>query len=262
MMKRILLLIALLVLSSPAYATDWTQEDSCLFAYLYEVSGDPTTDSCGNSNGDYINTPTHATATPPASGDGYEGDSTGYFDLDIADGFDGSDQTVESTDLSGVSWINLDNLAADEAAVITKYQVSSNTLKSFLWRINQDGDVALFTYDGADQEQTDTSTPNVSTAQWEHVAFLLTDNTNIDILINGVEATVYANQNIVSIQNTTTSIAVGRWESVNDELDGDVDETALFNVLLDDTDINNIMEFGLSPAETAGGLKLYDVTVH
>lgn len=154
--------------------------------------------------------------------------------------FDGIDDGIDTTDIANVegaltisAWINVDDLT-NGYVILAKYH-STNSLKSWLFRINSTSELAFYTYNGSAQAVI-ASTNTISSDTWTHILMTF-DGTagtdKVDFYINGALCTLNAtNDDTYVPANTATVITMGRWASATGFNDGISTEEAIWNVEL------------------------------
>lgn len=245
-MKRILLLILFLLLSSPADATDWTADANCMGAWLMEVDEDPLTDSSGEGNTaalDSANNPDYLTADPPDSGDNFNGTSIGYYDFSGDFATMNASMMESKSAITTVSWIYLDTQSNEDALIgkDNSYRVylpdSGRELATYIKASNNDYSI----YRANDDNY-------FTTGSWQHAATTWASPHTHVFYKNGVAAVsivaIYVVGNPASNADNASSFMFGE----DNQLDGKMDETAMFDTVLDGTDINDIMDNGLVQA--------------
>ena len=247
MTKRILLAILLLLLSSNVYAYNWCGDSNCQGCWLMEVDEVNLTDSSQNTNTAAIlgaGEPNYATATPP---DTY---SVGYYT------FDGDDDTLEVTkhasiepanDFTLLCWSRLtDDKSGDWHSFFSKlYDEGGEPYYSYDFRfrggVNDDLSIQINvegTRTWSDQVLDDSGLLNV----WTHWA-VVREAENIRMFIDGGKLGNDSDEGAGAITYYATNLNMGG--TSNENLQGDMDECAIFDTALDGTDLDDIIANGL-----------------
>ena len=251
MIKKLLLrlmVLSLLVLlvHSPTWATDYTQDANVVGAWLIDVDEDPVQDASSNNIdlGHGVTSPTFGTSTPdpPAA---Y---SDGYYT------FGGSavilttnDNDIQLTsDFSYVIWVYptaddaQSNIMGKRDATGGNYQANFRLLNAPSARnpslLNSSGSVA--------------ASAGIADATWTHLAVTNDDDGNTIHYSNGA-----TNGSATSPANASKAIrwSVGRRENDSGPFPGNLTQVAAFDDVLDSTEINDIKDNGLVPIVVAAG---------
>ncbi len=154
----------------------------------------------------------------------FDGDND-YVDL-------GENIIVENTDLTLSAWVYLEDLTVDEKTIISKYDSSGNSEKSFLLRVDDvSGIIEFFTHDGSLQKWKRTAWNTISTNMWYHVVVVYDESENdAHIYVNGeLKPNSEADDVLSKIQDTDTPITIGTWFTGNDPFEGSIDEVRIYN---------------------------------
>ena len=188
-----------------------------------EGTGSTAYDASGNGNNGTLTNGPKWTAGKSGSALQFDGVDD-YVDC-------GESIVVENTDLTLSAWIYVNDLSADERAIIAKYDSTANSERSFLFRVETGGALSFFTHDGVTQTYKRTALDSVSIETWYHIAVVYDDSAN--------DATIYVNSipipnslqddTLTNIQDTTTNITIGSWASANDRMDGSIDSVRIYN---------------------------------
>jgi hypothetical protein len=273
-MKRILLITLALALASPAYArmslpfigtavvsgetpTDYTNDANCIAAFFMNSAGDET-DQTGNGN-----TLTEGTAGDiPTSSDvpsGYSGTSRD-FDNDDDEGLyqaDGGDLDISGNqDFSLVAWVKAET-AALSMMLIGKYTSTlDNRQYQIGYRTDSDSMNGYVSADGTNFSKAIGATTTIDDGNWHHVAMVFNydaGGSTITIYVDGDEDTnstnnpkshtggIYDGDAIFGLgaaYSTAAIIADSTW-------DGKIDEVGVFDRVLSESEIEEIMATGL-----------------
>lgn len=238
---KLTVLILLLTLLNPlqVYATDWVNEASCDYAYLVtETSGTNLADSCGGDDDGTIEngTPTFENSSKPAAYVNNYLDNAGDANIHVPDTYN------ISTTMSHVLWVDYDGWGNNQAVWYSN---------NHLWYTDGTparGFVVFINYDTTDINgiASENTVPAAST--WFHLAWTLTGGT-FKLYVDGVEVTAWdsgpnAGATNMAFQNDLHIMG----ESSRRWINGRFTEFAGFSVALSGTDINDIMDSGLSQA--------------
>jgi hypothetical protein len=233
----------------PSGATDYTKDADCVFAcYMNgettEVDRSGASGNLSVSDGDTIE---RSTTVPT----GYSGYSRTFATAD-ADGLYHADELA--TDINGVdaqwtivAWIYRSSVGATQA-VVSKYNTSAN--RQYILYAGLDNDMGAFA-SGDGTNITQSWTPNNSigsTSTWYHIAYVC-DDVNLTGYLNGDVATS-AGENPLSYTNglydgsALFSIGV-RIADGGFGFDGLIDEVAVFKRALSESEIEEIMTYGI-----------------
>lgn len=228
------------------FGTDYTQDANCKGAWLMELDEDPLTDSSGNGNTMALasaGNPNFLTTSPPAP---Y---STGYYDYNI-NSFTSTAQELIGTPkaLSGVIWGFIDDPSPSTfgGRLFTERSATGWTL----WL--GDADDIYFFWTGSTHLRRQSDNAAFSEGEWEHFGFSHDGSVtaaNCHIYVNGVEVTYQTTTDGVSLDNCDGNVTrIGREASgaPNTQIEGKFDEPAIFDRVLDSTEINDIMDNGLT----------------
>lgn len=248
---KILLVLLLLLLSNPAYAvTQWCDDVNCQTCYLMESDTNPLPDSSQNSNTGALTSagnPNFETASPPPGGF-----STGYFDFDeVNDHIDADSNTgipTGANERTFVLWVNIDQFDTALADVIfVANQGASNGQ-----------DISLFAEDNAissgfQGHRPITPKATLSTGTWYHTALVIPNGATTTgealIYIDGVNQSLSDEAgSSQTLDSGAADVILGETDSGGSDYNGRQDEFAVFSLEHDSTDINDMMDNGLSQA--------------
>lgn len=258
MLRSLLVLIILLLLCNPSWAiTQWCDEADAEGCWLNEDSGDLFNDSTSNNrDGTASGDPTHGTATPPSGVN-----STGYVILDGSDYNNLSAHIADFDDFTIgtiVSYVRLTSNGADDP--IFWYGELSQADEHF-WFVWDDSNAEIdFIVKGNNSDvidgQTNTTGLDWEDGNWHHFGYTTGASSN-QIYMDGVAVSMsydvgsgssstnafFNNLNDVEVNGMRFGM---RDVTGNDIfLTGDMDESAIFTLEHDSTDINDIMDNGL-----------------
>ena len=224
--KWSLIILLLFLNCGMVWATDYTQEASCMGAWLMDIDEDPITDS---------------------SGEGHTGalESAGNPDFTTSGQFGGCyDFSSDVISIANVVWGDTTN----DIITVLQYVNADTTASSHraIWRVAAGGaNFAMYHsstnklqyYDGAFHGSQVVTAP-----QWYHIAFTQTaqGTDKTELYINGASnVTTGDGRDCVT---ETVQVGGDNWSQ---DFDGRIDEFAVFNVVLTSTQINDIMDNGL-----------------
>ena len=241
------LLLSLFLVNS-ALATDYAADANCQGAWLFtEGSGITVADASQNSNtGTFTasSQPSWETATPSSA---YSDD---YVDFDAGEKIDaGNGATLQITgnNFSITCWAKANSLSAYEGPFSKTdagwikgwglYWFSDNTMRFYINHYGNSPALTAFT----------------DTSGWHHWAGTYDDGRD-----SGSDVHIYLDGVIGGTKGSATALVdsgdictMGTLRGY--DWDGWVDETAIFDSTLDSTEINDIMDNGLSPVAAAAG---------
>ena len=241
-MRKLIFIILFLFLSCNVYAKNWTADSNCVTAYLMEIDEDPLTDSSGEGNTAALKgagEPNFVTTTPPKS---Y---STGYYD------FAGDNDYLvtpyinfSTSSFTVVAWVKPTDTGVNH--IYSDWQ-TTHTFRFFI-----EADINLQMRDGGGDIFTDNYLDGgtINAGVWQHVAFTWDNNApaNNDgvIYINGVVIDSENTANGDTLLTTDRNYNIGWKQDGSDYFNGDMDEFAIFTRALSITEINDIMNNGLT----------------
>ena len=258
---RISLLIFLLIATPVFAATDFTQDANCQGAWLMDIDEDPLTDSSGNNRTSALKAagePNFASASPPAA---Y---STGYYDFDGTDDFTDliAYKAVFGAFTTGsiVSWVRATATTNFRPIIGMSHKSTNNSVFHFSIDNNDKFSVLAKNSAGGDVLRA-VSTATVAEGSWIHLAYT-----------TGVgENTWYVNGSAVAVTYTTGDAttqaffgsifnAANNWFAIggrqilvaNNYFNGDMDEVAIFDRILSEAEINEIIDDGLAGTAVTG----------
>jgi len=234
MWKKVLLLNLIVLIVSPAWAVDYTQDANCVGAWLFtEGSGQTVADSSANSNtGNFKDTGEPAWNAMAGT------NAPSYSDYMVT--FDGND------------YITLTDIAFTDKITVCVW-VYSTAVNAFDHVISEWTSFGITGYtDNTIRFGVETTTakstekPAILQDRWIHVVGVY-DGVDITIYLNGSEqGTPVAQTGNVS---GTGGLRIGRYSGgTANNWTGSMGEQALFDIDLDSTEINDIMDNGLAPA--------------
>jgi len=229
-LKLTALILLLILLSSPAWATNWCDSASPCHT-IENGSGTELTDSSSTGNDG-----TFTGAGEPAW---YNADTPDTYSSWAVD-FDGSDDmvTFDSTvtmaeDESIVVWFNSDDVVLANLFGRTADSVSS----AWIWSATE---IRVIAIDGSSNDFT---VPTISTGTWYHLAVTKDSSSNYRVFQDGTESSSGAWNDASDLTQITN---LGRGWNNNDLIyNGRLDEFAKITSQLDSTDINDIIDNGL-----------------
>lgn len=248
-MKRTVLILLLIFLSSPAHSYDWTQDANCQGAWLFtEGSGTSVADSSQNTN-----TGNFKGAGEPAwaamAGTNAPSYSSYMVTYDATDDYinAGTDTSLNFTtqDFSIVSWvITGDN--SIQGLIANRGQYGSDGY--YFQLIGGELQLVIRT-SGANKTQLTNNTP-VANDTWTHVVAIRTGTQQLDIFADGVECSYSTTADAANLITSARPYLIGQYAGPSTTLgwNGSIGEQAAFDKSLDSTDINDIMDNGLVQA--------------
>lgn len=264
MTKRILLLI-LLLLSSPAYAENFCDRDTAQACYTFDWIGDTTVrDESQNSNTGTFNGTAAFTTTNCFQGSCLfvDGNSDWVSVTDHSSLYFGDE-------LSIVAWTYPDGFGVSEAQVVAKDKNGTGT-REFNLRFVNSGRPYFHFFKATDSETTVSSIGTACTTGAAcHIAATydyVTDGTSkVRIYSQGVRVDTSSDNMAGPIQNTTSPLTIGRrdYSGFESYFDGNIDDVGLFSEVLTATEINQVYEQGLgfeSGRLWSSGFELQSVT--
>jgi len=235
MLKRTALLLLLILLSVPAYATNWCEHTSMSACWLMDGTSGSVIDSSGNGH------------TMVSSGDPVQG-ITGVFgsavEFDGNDNFNRNDTSKLAAPNNKIvlgTWVYF-NATGAHKAFLTKSDVS------YLLHTAGSGALGFVLYNGGWYE---TTTFGPSTDTWYHIVGY-TNGTTMYIYVDGIEKNSRSAPGGISGAGFSVGLGMDMQNGAR-ALNGKMDDAF---IMLDyagmtGTDINEIMNFGLSPAEVS-----------
>ncbi len=247
---RLIFLVILLMVCGNAYATDYTQDPNCLGAWLFkEGTGTTVADSSSNGNtGDFLGVgePVWSTEVPKSFAPGsvnYDGDDD-YIDC-------GTDSSLRlQGDFSIVLFVNWDAYNGTyEAGLMDSDDEASNRNFRFCIadskHVGHEGKLRfIYNIVGNDFVISDST---ISFDTWTHVA--LTFNNTTDEYIFYIDGISAGDGNTdITPANKSQAFSLGYDStSVNHAaIDGLESEVAVFDRVLSEAEINEIMNNGLT----------------
>ena len=242
-MKRILLVLLLLFLNSPAFATDWTADANCQAAWLFNVDEDPQTDSSGEGHTAALKGAGEPAFVASCKFDGcYEWDGAN-------DGMDAGTFDPSTGDLTFVTWMWWDGPNGDWQHVYAKRNDFNSDMR---WQVDfRDNASDEIFFGSGDGGTTVTFSESFPQDQWAHMAITNDYDGNVLLYVNGsntdtTTARAYGG-------GTTADNMIGTYrDNYNYSLDGKMDDQAIFNDVKDSTDINDMLDNGLEGAAPSG----------
>ena len=248
--KIILLLIPFLLLSTPAWATNWCNDGDILGCWQLNIDENPVTDDSGRGNTGALESAGHPNFTASGKFDGaYDFDGGQDFidpvDTDFAfDKEDAFSVTLWSSTIvnsAGRSIIG----KMDHGGSYPGWDIHIETVsgKVIFYLINDFG--------GGDRIEVIGDTDITSSSAFRHIAVTydgLEAASGALIYVNGVEETNTTTDNLNNTMANAGSFMMG---SRNDEAhyyDGILDDIGVFGDVLSAVDVNDIMDNGLVQA--------------
>lgn len=255
-MKRIFLI--LLLLSGNAWATNYCNDANIIACLKMNVDENPLTDSGGLGHTgalDSAGNPAYS-ATAPL---GYTAGSYVFTDdkISLGDHADYSSEAGASGLLTIVAWVKFNTVSTtlnQRNFIITKGDATQ-----YEYAINSTGDGSNAKFSGRvwDSSGTDIytstldGTTSISTGTWYHVAMVYDKAGNSGKLyVNGVFEVSSATSGTAT--NGTAALLIGKRQDnpASTALDGSVTQVGLFSRALSQTEIQNIMNYGLDGTQT------------
>ena len=259
MKKFILLLLSSLLLTTSAYATDWTQDASCEFGYQFTAdhnSDSVITDVCGNSlDGTAIggDRPDWDNSTPASynvsgSGGGYVTWTTDRITVPNS-----PSSKLVTTNRKSILWWN--NGAAADSARFTHIGGAGGSGQFMITR--DPSDELRYCFSFSDGLLSTTKLSGLS-AGWHHFAFVTDEaqsgTDRLEIWIDGVAEVIQVDSgDTTSFTNgTTAELILGQRRDGNLSLvNVDTDDWFWFSSALTEPDVNEFYDFG--PTGDSGG---------
>ena len=203
-------------------------------------------------------------AARDSSGNGRDGELTGGKWVDGKFGkaleFDGAGDQVVIGDYFGIGgadprttvlWFNSDQIITHSWV---KWGVATDTHKYYVRGHDGGGEIWLRVETEGGQHYGGT---NVCDGEWHHLAVVFPDGSDSVkdhlLYVDGVlETTTGGNDVGVDTDNSVTEVHIGAPLAHHVYANGIMDEIAIFNVALDEDDINTIMKQGLASALAVG----------
>jgi len=239
------LILFLILWSSPALAvTQWCDHASVETCWTIEAgSGIVWDDKSSNAVDADCDDGGTWSADVPDGDDGFDGTSTYSYDFSGDDSVDGNyDPDGDSrTANTFVLWVNIDTPTS-----LDRIFALNNTNGRGLLQYNSSGIKPDWYGNGFDLYA---SLDDIPTGEWEHYAATYDETADVArIYVNGV-----LKQSDTDITTQATDILViGARVAGTSEIDGRMDEFAIFSVELTSTQINDIYENGLVQAAATG----------
>lgn len=244
-----------MLVANPSFAKNWCNDSSNRGCWLMENSGTET-DNGANTSGDMLllgSTTIPTSTTVPkiytSNSRDFERDEADY--LYHADGL-GTDISGANAQMTIVAWIRLESVGGGNYAIFCKYLTTGDNRQYCFWVDSTSDQLEFFKSDtsasgvGFDSVLGSTS---LTTNTWYHVAAVY-DDTEMTVYLDGVEdATPLAETG--GIYNGTAQVRIGSSPSqAGNEFDGLIDEVAIFNTALTQSQIQDIMNNGLLQNKT------------
>ncbi len=247
MLKQMAIILLLIFLSpSLAHAYNWCNDANAQGCWLFaEGSGTTIADSSSNTN-----TATFKGAGEPAWAAMAGTNAPSYADNMVT--YDGVNDYIEVTDdasitfgtsdFSGVQWMRSVVTPADSFPVT----MGKGDTGAGEWMVRQITGTTRFYGDVGDVNPTNSATTNDD--EWHHLAWTIDQGgTSANIWVDGVAGS--ADSTWTADFNDGTALRFGNADADGNRFwDGQTAECALFDDLLDETDINDIMDNGLLQA--------------
>jgi len=249
MMKTILLL-ALLSIAVPAHAIDWTAQASCKGGWLFDESSGNAVDECDTLNDGTVTGVTY-------SATGQFGTAFTFAPNDFVE-MDGNE--LGAGDLTFVHWLKTTSTSGAISFGEANSGGGVNERALVIFQINNaSGRMTWFVRDLTNSSAlVNDSTGDMNDGTFHHWAGVADEDGNIELFKDGTSVGTAVHPSGSNSFNTT-SVGVLRRGSASNFLTGTIDEPAKFNVLLDSTDINDILDNGLKGAPVASGRRIWVV---
>ena len=267
MILRILLLIAFLLSSSSAWATDWCDDANTSGCWTTETGSGTTLDDISSNSHDGTfkgaGEPAWSATVPTSATDGFQGTST-YSVL-----FDGTDDKITVANHADFNyttgtfcfWLYAES-NSNNPSVLSKH--SSNGSRSGIHVYLSGGQIVFQIKKDGNAPQPYTS-PNeaISLDTWHHVCGSFAPNgSECSFTFDGITKDS-ANAAYDWAFSTEDLLMADSPDSFWGELDGNLDEIIWYaQAQLDSTDINDIMDNGLVQATAPTITRLYNATIH
>lgn len=241
-MKKILLPIALflfLSFSSVVEAqTDWTNPiNGCVATYLMDESSGSLIDSCGSLD-------LTAFGTPLYSQTGQFGTSIGFDPTGDDDFFETDTAAFTTIPFSMVAWGNPDDVSNAYNLVWVGDKDTTNDMQGLDMAGQAASDpVRAYSFDDV-TPGFKSSNKTSFTANFHHVAGVWATSSSRIVYLDGVAGT---EETTTVTPDNEDRTAIGAFRDSTDlgYMKGDIDEVGIFDLALDGTDINDIMDNGL-----------------
>lgn len=135
-------------------------------------------------------------------------------------------------------------------ALVSRWGAAGNGNAAYLMAINSLGNVKFYLHDGSSSSVL-TSSNTIPEETWTHVA-VVRDEDTMRIYINGIADTSTASGSVAA-QNSTYGIYLGRESGGNSGFKGLLDEVALFDRALCDSEIMDIVDNSIYHAHAQDG---------
>jgi hypothetical protein len=247
---------------------DYTAHANCKLAYLFsEGSGTSVADASGNSATGTFNSSGHPAWSVDVPSFGTSGSAAGSVSYDTAGSLeiisDGTSNSLlpYNAAQTGVCWIKptVDVINTGDPRVFARgsvYFALAATKKVY------------FNVDGSTANARFSANNTITFGSWQHIAYTW-DGTNfganVHIYLNGVEVSYASATNGSSTTtNSGATTYIGNRSDGTRAVGGLMTEVAIFNSVLDVTDIQAIYNYGLRPAgsssiKTVNGLTITSV---
>lgn len=245
------LVVMLIFLSTPAYATNWVGEASCINAWLMDESSGSIIDSCGTNDLGASGSPTYSQTGQFGTSIGFNGSTPDFFFSEQAD--------VTTEPFTFVAWGNPDDVTNGHTLVWIGDRTQVDEMQTIVMGGDQANDpIRAFSFSTAGG--FDESTKTSFTANFHHAAGVWATTTSRIAYLDGVAGTENTASNEPSGEQRT-AVGMLRDGSPGFPMFGDIDEAAIFDVALDSTDINDIMDNGLVQVAALGTVIRGDVVI-
>ncbi len=252
---KILLLLSLLTVPASAGINIDYNDANCMGAFLMEDVGNETDEAKGN-------TLTETGGTIARDADRQFGDWSRVFVasetefLTHADNLD-TDIFGANQPISIVFWMkSAETSVAGDQSIVAKYNRLDNN-RQYIVRIdNSSAEVIIFALSSTGSSATSCiGATKVTTQAYIHVGCVY-DDTDQRIYINGVLDSNGASNPFTyssGIAEKTAAFTIGsRNDSSPQYYDGKLDDAGIFDIATDSTEVNDIMDNGLSPVAITG----------
>lgn len=226
-------------------AIDYTQDANCVAAYFMNNSNTDETDDSGNG----VTLTQSGTPSIPTSTDvpaGYSGTSRWFGPSD--DRLDASSSTLNLTSgaLTFACWCSFDTELAEDQMLIYKYDTTGDQRQyQFKHDVAEDRIEFILSVNGTGFERAfSTSAFADYGTGWHHFAAVYNGTDTriyIDGLLDGTPVALTGN-----VFGSTAPVGMGATGTGGSPLDGKLDEFIIFDRALSITEINNLIDDGVS----------------
>jgi len=224
--------------------TDYTADAHCMGAW-YMNSANAETDRSGESadlteDGDI---PTNVTVPS-----GYSGTSRVWSTAEFLYDEDGGSTDISGTAFSAVAWVRMTTAGANRV-IIAKYNASSQRQYQLIYRSTEDALCGYIGYNNGDTAcKAEGAATNVDDGNWHHVAMTFNGSTvtvylDGDVDSNGADNPVTCSQ---TMNNEAERFCIGAYDGGTSNWIGEIDEVAIFDKVLSEANIEEIITYGIS----------------